>query len=73
MEFRSGTEKWANRAAFSKSDMLFRFRHIPGLEVTTDLCVRTPRSIYQLTSVEDVRGRGMYWECLGTRTEASEA
>ena len=57
-EGRHGSEKWANRAAFSEATDLFRFRTIPGLMVTTNMRLFCDGSV--LTSVEDVKGRGMY-------------
>jgi head-tail adaptor len=71
MEYRNATEKWANRAAFSNAGLLLRFRHIPGLDVTTDLCVRTPKHIYSISAAENVRSRGMYWEVLCDTTEGT--
>ena len=53
-EGRHGSEKWANMASFSTATDLFRFRVIPGVEIT---------------SVEDVKGRGMYLEVLGTEVK----
>ena len=32
-EMRHGTRVWANRAAFSKASVLFRFRKIPNLKI----------------------------------------
>ena len=36
-EGRHGSEKWANRAAFSEATDLFRFRAIPGVRISTDM------------------------------------
>ncbi len=63
-EGRHGSEKWANRAAFTDSTDLFRFRVIPGLEITTDLLISCAGHRFEITSVEDVKGRGMYIEVL---------
>jgi head-tail adaptor len=63
-EIRSGTEKWANRAAFSTATALFRFRKIPGIEITTKLFIVCDTGRYNILSVEDVRNRGMYTEVL---------
>ena len=63
-EDRHGSEKWANRAAFSQASALFRFRKIPNLEVTTDLVLVCSDGRYNIISVEDVKGRGMYIEVL---------
>ena len=70
-EGRHGSEKWANRAAFSSATDLFRLRVIPGLEVTTDMAVLCGESRFQISSVEDVKGRGMYLEVLAEEVKAS--
>ena len=63
-EGRHGSEKWANRAAFSEATDLFRFRTIPGLIVTTNMRLLCDGSVFEITSVKDVKGRGMYIEVL---------
>ena len=63
-EGRHGSEKWANRAVFSEATDLFRFRVIPGVSVTTGLVIRCGTHRFEITSVEDVHGRGMYIEVL---------
>lgn len=63
-EGRHGTESWTNRAAFSEATDLFRFRRIPGVTVTTAMLVVNDGGRFEITSVEDVKGRGMYVEAL---------
>lgn len=63
-EGRHGSEKWANRAAFSEAADLFRFRTIPGVKISTDMRLICGDSVFEITSVEDVKGRGMYIEIL---------
>lgn len=70
-EDRHGSEKWTNMTAFSSASSLFRFRKIPGLEVTTEMVITCPDGRYQILSVEDVRGRGMYVEVLAEKLEPS--
>ena len=70
-EGRHGTQKWANRAAFSEATDLFRFRTIPGLSVTTAMAIVCDNERYDITSVEDVSGRGMYVEVLAKKTEGA--
>ena len=72
MEERHGTKIWANRAAFSTATCLFRFRVIPGVEVTTKQQILHGGKRYKILSAEDVRGRGMYIEVLAERLEASK-
>jgi len=70
-EGRHGSQKWVNRAAFSEATDLFRFRVIPALTVTTEHVILCDGVRYEITSVEDVKGRNMYLEILGKRTEAA--
>lgn len=63
-EGRHGNEKWANRAQFSEATDLFRFRVIPGVTITTDFVIACVDGRFEITSVEDVKGRGMYIEVL---------
>ena len=70
-EERHGNEKWANMAAFSTATALFRFRKIPGLVVDTTMFITDDSGRYRIVSTEDVRGRGMYIECLAEKQEGS--
>ena len=70
-EGRHGSQKWVNRAAFSEATDLFRFRTIPGLIVTTSQVVLCGDDRFEITSVEDVKGRKMYLEVLAKRIEAA--
>ena len=70
-EGRHGSQKWVNRAAFSEATDLFRFRTIPGLTVTTEHVILCDGERYEITSVEDMKGRGMYLEALAKRIEAA--
>ena len=70
-EGRHGSQKWVNRAAFSEATDLFRFRTIPGLIVTTEHVILCDGERYEITWVEDVKGRNMYLEVLVKRIEAA--
>lgn len=70
-EGRHGSRRWANLAAFSDATDLFRFRCIPGLKVTTDHIIISQGERFQITSVEDVKGRGMYAEVLAKKVVAT--
>ena len=70
-EGRHGSEKWANRAAFSEATDLFRFRTIPGVKMSTDMRILCDNSVFEITSVEDVKGRGMYIEALAKEVQPS--
>ena len=56
-EGRHGSEKWANMASFSTATDLFQFRVIPGVTVTTDMRILCDGHTFEITSVEDVKGR----------------
>lgn len=70
-EGRHGTEIWANRAAFSEATDLFRFRCIPGVIVTTAMLIACKDGRFEITSVEDVKDRGMYIEVLAKEVKPS--
>ena len=70
-EGRHGSERWANLATFSEATDLFRFRSIPGLTVTTDHILVCEDGRFEITSVEDVKGRGMYTEVLAKKVVAT--
>lgn len=69
-EERHSSERWANRAQFSNATALFRFRMIPGISITTELFIVCGDGRYNITSVEDVSGRGMYVEVLAEKVNA---
>lgn len=71
MEERHGSERWANLAAFSEATHLFRFRIIPGTEVKTSHFIRMNSKRYDIISVENIKGRGMYVEVLAKKVEPS--
>ncbi len=70
-EGRHGNEKWANRATFSEATDLFRFRIIPGIKITTELTILCEQERYEITSAENIRQRGMYWEVLAKKVVPS--
>lgn len=70
-EGRHGSQRWANLAVFSEATDLFRFRCIPDVEVTTDHIIYTGGEKFDITSVEDVKGRGMYTEVLAKKVVAT--
>ena len=71
-EGRHGSQRWANLAAFSEATDLFRFRSIPGLCITTDHIIVMDGERFEVTSVENVKGRGMYTEALAKKVVASQ-
>ena len=66
-EGRHGSQRWANLATFSEATDLFRFRSIPGIGVTTDHILVCEDGRFDITSVEDVKSRGMYVEVLAKK------
>ncbi len=70
-EGRHGSERWANRAAFTDATDLFRFRCIPDLMITTDMVITCADGRFEITSVKDVKGRGMYVEVLAKEVKPS--
>ncbi|WP_296561427.1 head-tail adaptor protein [uncultured Acetobacterium sp.] len=70
-EDRHGNESWKNRAIFTSASALFRFRAIPGIAIKTNMVIVCDTGRYNIVSVEDVKGRGMYIEALCERMETS--
>ena len=70
-EDRHGNERWANMAAFSEASVLFRFRKIPDVTVDTTLFISDAGGRYNIVSVEDVKGRGMYIEVMAQEVKPS--
>ena len=70
-EGRHGSERWANLAAFSEATDLFRFRTMPDLKITTDHFILCNEERFNIISVEDVKGRGMYTEVLAKKVVAT--
>ena len=70
-EGRHGSQRWANLSTFSEATDLFRFRRIPGLTITTDHILVCEDGRFEITSVEDVKGRGMYIEVLAKKVVAT--
>ncbi len=70
-EERHGSEKWATMAVFSEATALFRFRKIPNVEITTENIILNENIRYNIVSVENVKGRGMYIEVLAKKVEPS--
>lgn len=70
-EGRHGSVRWANLAAFSEATDLFRFRVIPNLAVTTEHFLECDGERFNITSVENVKGRGMYIEVLAKKVVAT--
>lgn len=63
-EGRHGSERWANLASFSEATDLFRFRKIPGVKITEEMFIVFEDEKYDILSVENIRGRGLYLEVL---------
>jgi hypothetical protein len=70
-EDRHGSERWANRAAFTEASALFRFRRVPSLTITTEHVLVCADGRYRILSVEDVCNRGMYVEALADKINPS--
>ena len=70
-EERHGNKMWANMAAFSEATVLFRFRKIPNLNITTKMDISCSDGRYSILSVEKSKDRCMYIEVLAKKIESS--
>ena len=66
-EGRHGSEKWVNRTTFTEATDLFVIRTIPGAKLTTDMSIFCDDENFEITSIEDVKGRNMYIEILAKK------
>lgn len=67
MEVRHASPAWVNRAAYTKSDLLFRIRAIPGVKITEAMQISSARGRCVIDAVEPI---GRYLQILAHRTEA---
>ena len=70
MEVRHASPAWVNRAAYTKADLLFRIRAIPGIKITEAMEISSARGRYVIDAVEPI---GRYLQILAHRTEAEGA
>lgn len=70
-EERHGSRKWANLAAFTDANAIFKFRRIPGLELQSGMIFICNNSRYTVISTEVING--MYMEVLAEKIEPSKA
>ena len=66
MEVRHSSPAWVNRAAYTKADLLFRIRAIPGVKITEAMQISSARGRCVIDAVEPI---GRYLQILAHRTE----
>lgn len=71
-EDKHGSERWVNMSAFAEASAMFRFRIIPDIKVDTTHIIVCADGRYRIISAQDVRGRGMYVECVCEKLEGTE-
>lgn len=70
IEVRHASGAWVNRAAYTKADLLFQIRAIPGIKITEAMQISSARGRYVIDAVEYL---GRYIEILAHRTEPEGA
>ena len=70
MQVRHASPAWVNRAAYTKADLLFRIRAIPGIKITEAMEISSARGRYVIDAVEPI---GRYLEILAHHTEPEGA
>lgn len=70
-EERHGSTRWLNMASFSDATVLFKFRKIPDLEITTKMIIVCSSGRYNITSVENIKGKNMYIEVYAKEVKPS--
>ena len=64
-EPKHGSEKWVARINIFEATALFRFRKVPKISIDTDMIIICNQKRFEIKSVEDIKGKGMYIEVLG--------
>lgn len=67
MQVRHASPAWVNRAAYTKADLLFKIRAIPGIKITEAMQISSAHGRHVIDAVEYL---GRYIEILAHRTEA---
>lgn len=70
-EGRHASARWANRAAFTDATDLFRFRKQPDFRPRTDMFIEYKGERFEILSIENIKGRGMYIEILARQVKPS--
>ena len=68
-EQKNSTEKWRNMSQSSEINTLFRLRVVPDLELNNRHVIACEGKRYNIFSVENVKGRGMYLEVLAVSSD----
>ena len=68
-EQKNSTEKWRNMSQSSEVNALFRLRVVPDLELNNRHIIACEGKRYNIFSVENVKGRGMYLEVLAVSAD----
>lgn len=69
-EERHGSKKWANMAAFTTANALFKFRRLPGIEIKSGMVLVCDTGRYNIVSVEKLKG--MYIEAMAEKMDPSK-
>lgn len=69
-EERHGSKKWANMAAFTTANAIFKFRNIPGIYIKSGMVIVCDTGRYNIVSVEKLKC--MYLEVMAEKVEPSE-
>ena len=63
-EDKNVTERWRNRTVLQDAVCIFTLRRIPDIEITSDMFIDCNAVRYNILSVENVRQRNMYIQCI---------
>lgn len=69
-EERHGSRKWANMAAYTKANVIFQFRKIPGVDISSGHIIVCDTGRYTVISVENISN--FYVEVAAEKIEATK-
>lgn len=67
-EGRHGSAAWRNRAAYTDATESFTIRN-PATNIDTSMIIENRGKTFEIVSIENVKGRGMYLEILAKAVE----
>ncbi|WP_461206070.1 phage head completion protein [Clostridium sp. DL1XJH146] len=69
-EEKHGSRKWANMAAFTKADAIFKFRKISGIQIKSGMILVCDTGRYTIESAEVLNK--MYVEAIAVKVDPSK-
>ena len=70
VEYKNLTERWANKSILKDAECVITFRFIDG--ITNDCAIKIDEQMFDIISVENVRGKGFYIQVVAKYRERTD-